>query len=259
MHGTVKSAARVLDLLELFSGSTSALGVSEVARRLDIPKSSAQGLLGTLVSRGYLARDSVRYFLPPALRDGGWVDGLRARLLSLATPLLQRMAQKSGESAFLGAMCGHEIQYLAKALSPHEVRYDASLSNLRPAYCTSMGIVILAHKDPAEAANILAATEIRPMTPNTVTDRDAIARMIERARRNGYAEIKDANVLGASGVAAPVLGPRGDVVAALSLGAPTSRYVKTRNRLIEIVVSEAAALSRQVSGNRTGNGPARDT
>ncbi len=259
MNDAVKSAGRVLDLLELFSGTMGALGVSEVARQLDIPKSSAKGLLGTLAGRGYLAREGVAYVLPPELRDGRWVGGLRARLLAIATPALHRMAQRSGESAFLGAVSGNEIQYLAKALSAHEVRYDASLSKMRPMYCTSMGIAILAHLEPEDSARILATTRIKAITRNTVTNRDAILRMMERARRDGYAEIKDANVMGASGVAAPVYGPRADVVAALSIGAPTSRYTRIRRQLTEIVVGEAAGLSRQLSATGGANGSTQKT
>jgi DNA-binding IclR family transcriptional regulator len=244
MNGQVKSAARVLDVLELFAASPGALGVTDVARKLGIPKSSAQGLLTTLAGRGYLAREAAAYFLPPELRNGGWVGGLRARLLALAEPVLQGIAQESGESAFLGVLVGNQIQYLAKAISRHEVRYDASLSQLRPVYCTSIGLAILAHLDPAIASGILRRTKITKVTPNTVTDRETIDRMLDRARQVGFAEVKDANLLGASGVAAPVFGPRGEVLAGLSIGAPTSRYARARKQLAGIVVAKAAALSR---------------
>lgn len=244
MNGEVKSAARVLDLLELFAASPVTLGVSDVGRKLGIPKSSAQGLLTTLAGRGYLGREGAAYFLPPELRDGGWVGGLRARLLALAEPLLQRIASESGESAFLGVLVGNEIQYLAKAVSRHEVRYDASLSQVRPVYCTSIGLAILAYLDPVIANGILRRTKIAKVTPNTVTDREIIDRMLDRARQCGFAEVRDANLLGASGVAAPVFGPRGEVFAALSIGAPTTRYAKARKQLAEIVVAKADALSR---------------
>lgn len=244
MNTQVKSAARVLDVLELFAATQGTLGVTDVARKLGIPKSSAQGLLTTLAGRGYLARHAATYFLPPELRDGGWVGGLRARLISLAEPFLQRIAKESGESAFLGALVGNEIQYLAKAVSRHEVRYDASLTQPRPVYCTSIGLAILAHIDTAIATGILQRTKLAKITPNTITDRATIDRMLDRARQAGFAEVKDANILGAAGVAAPVYGPRGEVVAALSIGAPTSRYAKARKQLAEVVVTNAAAISR---------------
>lgn len=244
MNSEVKSAARVLDVLELFSATTAALGVTDVARKLGIPKSSTQGLLTTLVGRGYLAREANAYFLPPELREGGFVGGVRARLVARAEPILQRMANDSKESAFLGVIVGNEIQYLAKALSAHEVRYDASINQLRPVYCTSIGLAILAHLDLAVASQILSRSKMTKITPNTITDRKTIDRMLDRARRSGFAEVKDANILGASGVAAPVFGPKGEVLAALSIGAPTARYVGARKRLAGIVVAEAAAFSR---------------
>jgi IclR family acetate operon transcriptional repressor len=247
VNDQVKSAARVLDVLELFSTSEGTLGVTEVARKLAIPKSSAQGLLTTLASRGYLARHESTYFLPPELREGGWIGGFRARLIAFAQPVLENIAEESGESAFLGALSGTEIQYLAKVVSRNEVRYDASLSQLRPVYCTSIGLAILAHMDEPVAVGILQRTKLVKVTPNTITDRQAINRILDRAREVGFAEVKDANILGASGVAAPIFGPRGDVVAALSIGAPTSRYAQARKTLAEIVITNAAAISGRFS------------
>lgn len=243
MNSEVKSAARVLDVLELFSVGHEPLSVTDVARRLGIPKSSTQGLLTTLAGRSYLTREGSAYILPPELRDGGYVGGIRGRLVSRAEPVLRRMADDSKESAFLAVLAGREIQYLAKALSPHEVRYDASLTTLRPVYCTSSGIVILAHLDPAVAARILDRTKFVKITPNTVTHRETIDRLLQRARRSGLAEVRDANVMGASGISAPVFGSRGEVLGALSIGAPTARFEQVRKRMADIVVSEARALS----------------
>lgn len=224
--------------------SATPLSVTDVARKLGIPKSSTQGSLTTLAGRGYLAREGTAYLLPPELRHGGYVGGIRARLVSRAEPILQRIAKQSKESAFLGVLVGHDIQYLAKALSPQEVRYDASLSTVRPVYCTSIGVAILAHLHPAVSARILDRVKLVKITPNTITSREAIDRTLQRARRSGFAEVRDSNVLGASGIAAPVFGAQGQVLGALSIGAPTARYERVRKRMAEIVVTEAKALSQ---------------
>lgn len=244
MNSEVKSAARVLDLLELFSVEREPLSVTEVARKLGLPKSSMQGLLTTLAGRGYLEREGSAYVLPHELRGGGYVGGLRARLVSRAEPILARMARESKESAFIGVLTDSGIQYLAKALSPHEVRYDAPLLDVRPVYCTSIGLAILAHLDVDAAARILNRSALVKITPKTITSRDTINLTLEQSRRSGFAEVRDANVLGASGIAAPVFGARGEVLGALSIGAPTSRYELTRKRMAEIVTSEAKALSQ---------------
>jgi DNA-binding IclR family transcriptional regulator len=243
MNDFVKSATRVLDLLELFTVVPETMGVSDVAKRLEIPKSSAQALLLTLAGRGYLAREGDGYTLPPELR-GGWVGGIRSRLLGIVAPVMQKMPEESGESAFVGMLTGGgKIQYLAKAVSPKEVRYDASLAHLRPVYCTSMGLVILAHMPDHEVARWLKPSLLVPVTPRTETDPAKIRQLLDQARKDGYVEVRDTNVEGASGVSAPIFGPGGEVIAGLNLGAPSSRYENTRADLIRIVCRDAATIT----------------
>ena len=243
MNDQVKSALRVLDLLEFFSVTSEPLGVSEVAKRMAIPKSSAQSLLQTLAGRGYLSRHGATYLLPGELR-GGWVGGPRARLVRTAGPLLQLMAEESGESAFLGMLTGGgKIQYVAKAVSAKDIRYDASLEHLRPIHCTSVGLVIMAYSPERDLARWLQPGNLTAVTRHTVTDPAEVRKLIEKARKQGFAEIRDANVEGAAGVSAPVFGAAGEVVAALNLGAPTWRYEESRERLIGIVCREAQALT----------------
>lgn len=258
MNTEVKSAVRVLDLLELFSVTSEPLSVSDVARRLDWPKSSAQALLLTLTGRGYLTRQDALYQLPAELR-GGWVGGLRARLLGLARPVMQRMAQESGESAFIGAMTASgRVQYLDKVPSPQDVRYDASLDHLRPAHCTSIGLVMMAHMPSTRIAAWLTPERLTAVTRHTVTDPQRLQRILADGRRAGYVEVRDANVEGASGVSAAVFGPNGEVVAALNLGAPTARYVARRQQLIDIVCREAAQLTTALGAGSTA-APSRPT
>jgi DNA-binding IclR family transcriptional regulator len=244
MNASVKSAVRVLDLLELFAVSSEPLGVSEVAKRLELPKSSAQALLLTLAGRGYLVRSDVGYALPPDLKVG-WVGGVRTRLLGIARPVMQRMAESSGESAFIGMMTsGGRVQFLAKAISPREVRYDATLDHLRPVHCTSIGLVILAHMPEAAAERWLKPSLLVAITPRTVTDPQKIRQILRAGRRSGYVEVRDANVEGASGVSAPIFGPGGDVIAGLNLAAPSSRYAQSRENLIRIVCAQAAQVTQ---------------
>lgn len=243
MNVSVKSAARVLDVLELFAIASEPIGVSEVAKRLGLPKSSAQALLLTLAGRGYLARSEDGYALPAELKVG-WVGGIRTRLLGIARPLMDDMAQTSGESAFIGMMTKDGwVQFLAKAVSPREVRYDASLEHLRPAHCTSIGLVMLAHMRDEEVDRWLKPSLLTPVTRHTVTDPRKLRQILLAGHKAGYVEVRDANVEGASGVSAPIFGPAGDVIAGLNLGAPSSRYAQRRKDLIRIVCAQAAHIT----------------
>ena len=247
MNEAVKSAARVLDLLELFAVSTEPIGVTELARLVSIPKSSAQALLGTLVARGYLARTGSAYELARDLKRSGWVGGSLPRLIKAAEPAMRRMADASGESAFLSLMTpSGELKYVAKAVSPNVVRYDAPLTNTRPAYCTSSGVILLAYLPPAKLDEYFARVKLERRTPNTVTDRRALMAALEKARRLGYADVCDGHVQGASGVSAPIFDGGERPVAALTLVAPTVRFAKARSALRDHVVAVAAELSRTV-------------
>ena len=255
MNASVKSATRVLDLLELFAVESQPIGVSEVAKRLELPKSSTQALLLTLAGRGYLARTEDGYVLPAELR-GGWVGGIRARLLGVAKPRMQQMARTSGESAFVGSLTSTgRVQFLAKAVSPQEVRYDASLDHLRLPHCTSIGLVILAHMPEKVAERCLKASRLVAVTPYTVTDPQKIRRILRDGRRAGYVEVRDANVEGASGVSAPIFAPGGEVIAGLNLGAPSSRYEQRRADLIRIVCAQAAHITRALRSPPQSSAP----
>lgn len=247
----VKSAGRVLDVLELFSDMRSVLGVSDVSRRLAIPKSSAQGLLMTLTSRGYLERRGSAYALPESLQDGRWIGATRARLVRLAQPTMDRMAKECGESVFLGVLTENlDIQYVAKAISTAELRYDASLEHRRAAYSTTIGLVFLAHMSEEGLAAYFSKVKLRPLTERTTTDEQLLRKLIQRVRRQGHAELRDTNNAGVSGVSAPVFGADGGVVAGLNLGAPTWRFAEARDQLVAIAKREAAELSARLGRGR---------
>jgi DNA-binding IclR family transcriptional regulator len=257
---SVKSAARVLDVLELMAGRTQGLRVNEMARQLAMPKSSASSLLATLEGRGYVAAGGDGYRLVKMFRTGGWAGGITAALIRVSGSIMARLVATTGESVFLGVpMPDMGIRYIAKSVSSNELRYDVDLESPRPAYCTSIGQVILSGLDPDALDRYLATHELKRVTPRTVIDPKAIRRVIRKAREDGFVTIADSHVLGASGVAAPVrAGTR--IVAALAAIAPSARFEANRERIIPAVVAAANELGQALghgdpaprSGRRSG-------
>jgi DNA-binding IclR family transcriptional regulator len=241
---SVKSAARVLDVLELMAGRTQGLRVNEMARQLAMPKSSASSLLATLESRGYIVPGSDGYRLVEMFRTAGWAGGITSALLRTSGPVMARLVAKTGESVFLGVPTPDlSIQYIAKAVSTSELRYDVDLASPRPAYCTSIGQVILGGLDAAALDRYFETHELKRITPRTVIDQRAIRRAIRKARDEGFVTTADGHVLGASGVAAPVrAGER--IVAALAAIAPSARFEAHRARIIPAVVAAAHELGQ---------------
>jgi DNA-binding IclR family transcriptional regulator len=247
----VKSALRVLDLLELLAAAPESLGVSELSRRLGIPKSSASMLLLTLEGRGYVADQGERRFtLHPSFARGAqsWVGGLRARLVHLVRPTLARLAQSTGETALLALPCdARRIQYVAKAVSPKDLRVDVALDVARAVHSTSAGLAILAHQGAAACERYLAHGPLERMTPHTLCDPRKLRKELEAIRQRGYAMLHQSHALDDSGVAAPIFDAHGAVVAALNVSAPTARFTPVCEHSAGIVVQEARSITAQLA------------
>lgn len=259
MNENVKSAGRVLDLLELLAVLPAAVGTSEIARRLNIPKSSASMLIGTLESRGYVASDDARRFrLHEALRsEGGWLGGYYGLLRRLARPVMNQLVERTGETSFLGAKTpDHRLQYFEKVVSPNEVRFDADITDPRPLHCTAVGLVLLAFQEEGETEAFLAGAQLRRLTDKSITDVRVLRAELAKVRKRGLATAADAHVVGASGVAAPIFGPDGRILAGLNVSAPTWRFQKVSSRMVEELERAADHLNRLLSAHRPGRGTA---
>ncbi|AUL14718.1 IclR family transcriptional regulator [Bordetella bronchiseptica] len=220
----VKSATRVLDLLELLSTSPSALRVMEIAEEMDIPQSSASMLLATVEARGYIEREADGYRIARRFSEGGWVAGKLGVLLRAARPHMQALTEQTGESAFLGILTpAGDMQYVEKSVSQNPLRYDAELGK-RAAYATTNGLVLLAALEEEELARYFDGRKFERLTPVTITDEAVLRQELERVRRQGYASLTDSHVVGASGSAFGIRDRQGVVVAALCIIAPTERF-----------------------------------
>lgn len=222
----VKSAARVLEILEFLTRSEAPATLAEIVAELGLPKSSAHALMRTLMLRGYVERDEAeRYALAPAFRAGGWIGGRDGHVAAVARPTMEQLRRELRETVILGARgVGGDVRILSKLVSPEQIRYDTDTAGLRPAYCTAMGRVLLAWWEPRALDGYLARLRPRAITPRTVTDIARIRALVERTRSDGYAVVEEEFAIGGSGAAAPVFDGSGRLVAALNVAAATRRF-----------------------------------
>jgi IclR family pca regulon transcriptional regulator len=251
MTETVRSAARVLDLVEFLAGAENGASLSEATGGLAAPKSSTLMLLRTLVQRGYAYRDpaSDRYHLSDHFRAGafGWVADPLSRLAAVARPVMEAMSDAIGETATLGVLGeGHHARLLTKVVADLDVRYDTDITRPIPLYCTAIGRTLLAHRPADERGQLLGDGPFKAITPYTLTDRGRILALLEEVRRDGFAIVMEEFALGGTGVAAPVFDSRGRIVAALNAGCVTNRFQEKREQVIAAVKRHAALLSRNL-------------
>lgn len=113
---------------------------------------------------------------------------------------------------------------IAKSVSDNPVRFDKDLERTSPAYCTATGRILLAHLESPALDEYFSRTQLSSCTPRTVTDALKLRQILRRARASGFVVSEDEHVLGSTGIAAPVYGHSGRVLAALDIGAITARF-----------------------------------
>ncbi len=189
MNDNVKSAARVLDILELLARSDEPMALKDLVSVLALPKSSAHALLRTLQSRGYVERDAAdRYALNEALRQStGWIGGPEAHLAAVARPVMEQLRDELEESVFLGVREGRgDVKVIAKAVSraADPLRFRRSRPAARPIAPGWAG-VLLAFWDKKSTAAYLMRNRLRAHTPRTVTDRAKLRAILAKVAADG--------------------------------------------------------------------------
>ncbi|OVZ60578.1 hypothetical protein CDO44_07555 [Pigmentiphaga sp. NML080357] len=241
-RSSVKSADRVLDLLELLASTGRAMTHAEISRRTGIPKSSLTALLHNLVGRGYIEQlqDSQQF----QLGEGAYALARRGAhnrdLLRASEPWLQRLTRDTGESAGLSVLRNDMAERIASSQSPKAVLYSVHAGVMQPLYASSAGKVLLAWLPPAEREAYLQRVKLQPRTEQTIRSAAVLRRQLHQIREEGVAWSFSEFTAGIAGLAVPVLDVHGRALAAVGLAMPASRLEDARKQKLVRVLRHAA-------------------
>ena len=242
--GGLQSVERVSGVLLAFSLAEPVLGVSEIARRLGIPKSAVHRTLTSLTRSGLVARDAggARYRLGPRAVEIGMAAMGTADVRTVALPVMQELSRGSGETATLSLLSGDERVYAAQVESVQDVRMTVELGRRFPLYAGASGQAILAALPAATRERYLAGIQLAPLTGATITDRAHLVAALATARRQGYAASRGQRDAWAAAVAAPITVAGRRVVGCLSICGPLGRFDDAAVRRHGEAVREGALL-----------------
>ena len=243
---TVRNAAR---LLKVFRSREADLGVSELARRLGLGKSTVHRMLTTLVAEGLIEQNprTGGYRLGIVMFELGEAVRVHLDLHAAVGPVLSELRAQTGESSQVGVLDGHEVVYVDRLESAHSLRLFTETGRRVPVHCTSSGKVLLAYLPEARRQAVLRVAPLTALTPHTITDRSQLAAELDRVRRRGWAEAVNEREIGVASIAAPVRDISGEVVAAISIGVPLARCsVMALRRLAPVIMEAAEAASRRL-------------
>lgn len=222
----VTSLARGLSVIRSFGKDAPSLTLAEVAERTSLSRPTARRFLLTLEALGYVIGDGKRFWLAPRTLDLGYAYLSSLRIWDIAQPAMRAVVDQLNESCSLGVLDGSEILYIARVPPKHLMGLQVNPGTRLPAYCTSIGRVLLADLDAGGRTAFLRGAPRRALTRHTVTGEKELRRILDLVRASGYALIDQEVEEGLRAIAVPVRSRSGPAVAGLSVGAHTGRLSK---------------------------------
>ena len=237
-----KVIGRALSILAVLRESGRPMALADLTTRLGLAKSSVFRLLHTLEVSGYLERNPQgEYRLTADLRV--WGDGRRtSSLVEAALPHMRALGREFGETITLAMHFDNRIDVVATVDSPQLIRMANTVGRILPPHASSLGKAITAHQPDDVVERLRRSYGNHRFTTHTITDDVALKHEYERVRAQGYSTDTEESVLEGCCFGAPVQGPDGRVIAAISLSLPKMRLKdKAMAKRIIAAVRQAAA------------------
>ena len=219
------SLARGLAVIRGFTQQKRTLTISQLSHRTGIPRAAVRRCLYTLQRLGYVgASDAKNFSLRPKILGLGHAYLSSTTLATSAQPVLDHISDELHESSSIALLEGDEILYVARSSTTRRIMsVDLGIGTRLPAYCTSMGRVLLAHLPSAELDGYFERVKLVAYTSRTVIAQDRLRKILDAIVRTGYAIVDQELELGLRSVAVPVRDLAGKVVAAMNIGTQASR------------------------------------
>jgi IclR family pca regulon transcriptional regulator len=240
----VRSLARGLAVLKSFTSQHTTLSVTQVAERTGLSRAAVRRLLITLENLGYVRSEHQRYALRPKVLELG-----HAYLTSLypwdsALPVMQAFSAAIDENCLAGVLDDLTVVCVART-ARRSVPVSVPVGGRLPAYASSMGRVLLADLDEATLNRYFDTVELRAYTPQTLTDPAELRRELARVRKQGWSLVEHEIEADVIGIAAPIFGAGGRVVAALNVS--THEHRLTSSEVIDSILPALLDYSKELS------------
>ena len=239
-----------LAILTCFSAQKPVLGIANLAEELNMSRSTTHRYASTLVALGYLEQDHARrYRLAPRVADVGMsvLDSMALR--GKAREDLRELREQTGRTASLSVLDGVEVRYVDRLRGwrrgQHLVDFDLGVGARLPAYCTAMGKVLLAGLPEREREQRIGELELARRGPKTIITKRALRAELERVREEGMAVGDEEMGPGVRTIAAPVIGPDGEVIAALGIPVPADAFAV--DELRKVLGPPLSATAKRIS------------
>jgi IclR family pca regulon transcriptional regulator len=219
----VQSFARGLSVIRAFSAERPALTVSETAAAAGLTRAGARRILLTLAQLGYVTAEGRKFRLTARILDLGFAYLSSMPFWDLAEPIMEELVDEVHESCSASVLEGTDIVYVLRVPTHKIMTISLGPGSRLPAWCTSMGRVLLSGLEDAEVDAVLRRSNIESRTPRTVTDRSELRRIVAEVRLRGWALVNQELEEGLVSISAPIRERSGRILAAMNVSGQANR------------------------------------
>ncbi|MEN3367027.1 MAG: IclR family transcriptional regulator, pca regulon regulatory protein [Burkholderiales bacterium] len=239
------SLARGLAVIRAFSDQRRSLTIAQISHRTGIPRAAVRRCLYTLKQLGYAESDANNFTLKPKILTLGYSYLSSTPLTVSAQPCLNQISRTLNESCSLAVMDDNEVLYVARSATSRIMSVALNTGSRLPAYCTSLGRIMLAHMPEEQLDAYLAKVKLKAYTQCTVVSVKRLKEILDETRRAGYVVVEEELEVGLRSIAVPVRGATGNVLASLNIGAQATRVTKKQmeEEFLPILLRGAQELS----------------
>ena len=215
----MSSLARGLAVIQAFSGRKRQLTISQLSATTGFSRAAVRRCLYTLTKLGFAGSDDGRhFFLRPRILALGHSYISSMPLAHAAQPVLEHVSRLLHESCSIATLDGDDILYIARANVTRIMSIHLGVGSRLPAFCTSMGRILLASLSPEETEAYLARVEFKHFTDRTINGAEKLRQVLRLVRKNGFCIVDQELELGLRSMAVPIESAAGKVMAALNVG-----------------------------------------
>jgi IclR family transcriptional regulator, KDG regulon repressor len=244
----IQSIERAVDILALFIAEKNSIGITEFAQKMKLPKTTIQGIVQTLAALNMLERDpaTAKYRLGPMLFQLGMKYATNLDFVNITRGWVERLCYQYRQPVNVGMMVGEHVILVLRVEPENRFMVFPQVGSVLPAHSTSIGKMLLAHMEDARRDEILRDYRFEGLTLNTITSREAFLSELERVRAEEVSFDDQENIMGLSGVGAPLRNHTGQVVAAFALTGDTAVINEKREDIIDTIKSISKIISEQL-------------
>ena len=249
----VQSFARGLSVIRSFSAQSPRQTLSEVAGRAQLSRAGARRILLTLQTLGYVQSDGKLFRLTPRILDLGFAYLSSLPLWNLAEPVMEELVGQIKESCSAAVLDGTDIVYVLRVPTHKIMNISLGVGSRLPAYCTSMGRMLLSALTPEAMMKVLQASERTVRTRYTVTDVDELAAKIAQVRQQGWALVDQELEEGLVSMAALVTDRAGQTIAAINISGQANRTSAKvmQETMLPLLLAAAQSISTRLALQRS--------